>query len=292
MAARGRHFAVTLAWLLLSAPALAQSEAIPSECGTREQLEQELKARLGPDAPVDSVAVSIQREAESFRLRVQIGAELRELTDPSCQELLRAAVVVAVSILLKDRQEPRGAPPPSAPPPASRGSHPLRLAVSAGAGVQVGTLPDATPLLQLEGLVAGRYLGAALGARYLLPTRNLDELGRGATFDAWSAHATFVLRPAPAWQTRLGFAAQRLRGKGHGSAAPRTDSVWAAGPTLGLGFVALEQKPWWLGLGAEGQLNAVRGTFQIRNYNQQDDRDVHSVPWLSAAAFVQLGWFH
>jgi hypothetical protein len=225
-------------------------------------------------------------------LRVEIGAELRELDDESCSELFRAAVVVAVAMLLHDRTPPEAAP---APAPAETttsttpGSRP-RFTLSAGGGVNVGTLPHPTPTFELESQALWRSWGAALGVRYLLPSDKLDQAQRGATLQAFGAHAAGIFRPSRSWQARLGVAAQRLSGDGRGSLKTQSASVWAAGPTLGLGFVPYERGALWLGLGAEGQLNALRGDFQILNYNQQDDRVVHEVSWLSGSAFVRLGF--
>jgi hypothetical protein len=54
---------------------------------------------------------------------------------------------------------------------------------------------------------------------------------------------------------------------------------------LGLSFTPFEPSPLWLGLGVEGQLNLLRGHFEILNY----DGDVYDVPWLAGSAFVRLG---
>src|SRR6185369_685687 len=95
------------------------------------------------------------------------------------------------------------------------------------------------------------------------------------------------------WQARLGLAAQRLSGSGMGSITQRgSDSAWAAGPTLGLTFVPFQSGPAWVGLGAEGQLNAVRGHFQILHYYRPVSElayDAYQVPWLAGSAFVRLG---
>jgi hypothetical protein len=263
---------------------------IPTECGTRAAFDAELRKRLGRDAPVESVHVSIDPGPERYHLRVEIGAELRELDDASCPELFRAAIVVAVAMLMRDRTLPPSEPT-AAPAPARRATPGLRprITLSAGIGATVGTLPGPTATLELESQALWRHWGAALGARYVLPSEKLDDQQRGATLQALGAHAAAIFRPARAWQARLGFAAQRLSGHGRGSLKTQSASIWTAGPTLGLGYVPYEQGAFWLGLGAEGQLNAVRGSFQILNYNQEDDRDVHRVPWLSGAAFVRLG---
>jgi hypothetical protein len=238
------------------------------------------------------VHVSIAPRASGHHLRVQIGAELRELNDESCSELFRAAVVVAVAMLMRDRTPPAAVPEPEKTAPPAAAATPSarpRFTLGAGAGANIGTLPKPTPVLELEGQALWRQWGLALGGRYLLPSEELVDDARGATLQAFGGHAAVIFRPARAWQARLGFAAQRLLGKGQGGQRPQSDEIWVAGPTLGLGFVPYESGPLWLGLGAEGQLNALRGEFKILNYNRVDDLSVHSVPWLSGAAFVRLG---
>jgi hypothetical protein len=289
MGARSRGCALLLCCtLLVSRQAHAD---IPSDCGKRESFDAELRKRLGEDVPVESVNVSIAPLGNRFRLRVEIGDEVRELDDESCSELLRAAVVVAVSMLLRDREPPENEPstPADVPSPDAKPSVRPRFTLSAGGGVNVGTLPMPTAVIELEAQALWRAWGMALGARYLVPSEELDENGRGAKLHAFDAHVAGVFRPSPAWQARLGFAAQRLSGEGAGSLAVQTATVWAAGPTLGLGFVPYEQGNLWLGLGAEGQLDVVRGDFRILNYNRGDDRSIHEVPWLSGSAFVRLG---
>ncbi len=294
MRARGRCRAFTraaaLSWLMLAArPASAQNDVIAAECGSRPRFDQELRERLGPDVPVESVHVAIARHGERFRLSVRIGAEQRELFDQSCSELMRAAVVVAVAMLMQDRSPPRAEPQPIAPPPQQPPPMRPHLLLGAGLGVGLGTLPRPSPLLELEGQALWQAWGVALGARYLLPIKRLDELERGATLQAVGGLASLVFRPSSTWQARLGFGAQLLHGEGHGSAQTQSASVWAAGPVLGLRFAALATDGWWLGLGGDGQLNLLRGRFQIRNYNQADDREVHGVPWLTGAALVRFG---
>lgn len=297
MGAPGRRRAVSsvlaLTWLMLIAPdvrALTEND-IPPECGTRAAFDAELRERLGTDAPVDSVHVSIAPRAHGHHLRVEIGAELRELDDDSCSELFRAAVVVAVAMLMRDRTPLPPAPEPQAaqPPPATRSGARPRFTLGAGAGVNLGTLTKTTPAFELEAQALWREWGAALGARYLMRTKDFVDDVRGATLQAVGGHGALIFRPSPAWQARLGFAAQLLLGDGQGSAKPQSAKVWAAGPTLGLGFVPYESGSFWLGLGGEGQLNAVRGEFKILNYNRVFDRPVHSVPWLAGSAFVRLG---
>src|SRR5258706_187952 len=65
--------ACALAGLAQATNALAASEPeIPTECGSRADFDAELKKRLGDDAPLGSVHVSITPGPSRFHLRVQI----------------------------------------------------------------------------------------------------------------------------------------------------------------------------------------------------------------------------
>jgi hypothetical protein len=182
------------------------------------------------------------------------------------------------------------APPPAAP---SRPREYPRFSVGAGAGLNVGTLPHPVFALELEGKAFWQYLGVSINVRYLSPTTELDEQQKGVELQALGAGVTGLFRPSRLWEARLGFAAQRLSGHGAGSITKRhDDTVWAAGPTLGLAFIPLQQRLFWAGLGAEGQLNALRGNFQILHYSQnvtEPPREIYPVPWLAGTAFVRLG---
>jgi hypothetical protein len=281
LAARALAFATALLGASPS-PAVASESHIPPE----------LVRRLGTDAPIHSVHISITQAASRYRLRVQIGDEVRELDDASCTELFRASVVVAVAMLLHEPAKPAAAPPPPPRKPAPPREYP-RFSVGAGAGVALGTLPHPVLALELEGKAYWQYLGVSANVRYFAPTEKRDAQDKSVELQALGASVAGVFRPSRKWEARLGFAAQRLSGRGGGSITKsHADTVWAAGPTLGLGFVPLQHGLFWAGLGAEGQLNAVRGSFKILHYSQdvtQPPREIYPVPWIAGAAFVRLG---
>jgi hypothetical protein len=209
-------------------------------------------------------------------------------------ELFRASVVIAVSMLLAKDEE--AAPPPTVAPPAPEPPRPHsmypELAVAVGAGVAVGTLPKPVLAFELEGKALWRYLGVSANVRYLLNASERDRNQQGADLDALGAGVSSLFRPSPDWEARLGFGAQRLSGRGIGENSRYESAVWAAGPTLGLSYVPLRGPTAWAGVGAEGQLNAVRGRFEIRNYSREVTdvpHVVYRVPWLAAAAFVRFG---
>ena len=287
--ALGCAFACAWLWLGVSTAHAVPALDFPADCGTRADFERELKQRLGDDAQVGSVLVSISQGPHGYHLRVQIGSELRELDDASCAELFRASVVVAVAMLMHDEQ----APPPPPPPPAAKPKplYPL-FGVTAGAGVSLGTLPKPVLTLELEGETLWQRLGVAFNVRYFAPTEKLLKSSQGADLKALGVGVAGIFRPSQLWQARLGFAVQRLSAHGVGSAHNADDTAWAAGPTLGLGFIPLQSRSFWAGVGAEGELNAVRGRFEIRNYSgmlSAPPQLVFQVPWLAGSAFVRLG---
>lgn len=288
--------ALALATALLGASpahAAVSEPDIPPECGSRADFDSELVRRLGADAPTHSVHLSITQAASRYRLRVQIGDEVRELDDASCTELFRASVVVAVAMLLHEPAKPAAAPPPPPPPQRAAPREYPRFSVGAGAGLALGTLPHPVLSLELEAKAYWQYLGVSANVRYFAPTEKRDAQDKSVELHALGAGVSGIFRPAQKWEARVGFAAQRLSGRGGGSITQsHTDHVWAAGPTLGLGFVPLQLGPFWAGLGAEGQLNAVRGSFQILHYSQdvtEPPREIYPVPWIAGAAFVRLG---
>jgi len=264
---------------------------IPAECGTRAVFDSELSKRLGDDAPTSSVRLSITQASGHYHLRVQVGSEVRELDDPSCAELFRASVVVAVAMLLHEPEKVAAAPPP--PPKAAPPSEYPHFTLGAGAGLALGTLPHPVLALELESKAYWQYLGVSVNLRYLAPTEKVDAQAKSVELQALGAGVTGLFRPSRQWEARLGFAAQRLTGKGAGSITQsHQDSVWLAGPTLGLAFIPIQERLFWAGLGAEGQLNAVRGTFQILHYSQDvtsPPYEIYPAPWLAASAFVRLG---
>jgi hypothetical protein len=278
-------------WLGVTAAHATPALDFPPECGTPADFERELKQRLGSDADVSSVLASISQGPTRYHLRVQIGHELRELDDASCSELFRASVVVAVAMLMHDREPPPKPAPPPPPPTKPKSPYPL-FTVTAGAGVSVGTLPKPVFALELEGESLWQRFGVALNLRHLSPTQKLLATKQGADLSAFSGGVAGIFRPSRRWEARLGFAAQRLAAHGVGSAHNADDTAWAAGPTLGLGFVPLQSGFFWAGFGAEGQLNAIRGRFEIRNYSgmlSDSPQPVFQVPWLAGSAFVRLG---
>ncbi len=314
--ARGSALGLAALTFALSSPVRAAAADIPPECGTRAAFDAVLSERLGSGAAVDAVQLRLEPRDERFHLRVQIGNDVRELDDPSCRELMRAAVVVALAMLMRDQPQPavepapapraepapapraepapapRAEPAPAAPPRSARPTYPL-LAIAAGAGVVAGSLPKPVLGLELESKLLWQRFGVAFDLRYLSSAEERDAADKGVQIQGFGFGALGVFRPAARWEARLGLSAQRLSGIGRGRIAERREDVsWSLGPTLGLGFLVVEARPFWLGLGAEGQFNALTARFQIRNYSQEisdDPQNMFVSPWLSASGFVRFG---
>jgi hypothetical protein len=281
-----------LAFGVSTARAATKSDIAP-ECGSRAAFDQALRERLGDDAQLANVLVVITRSPSHSHLRVQIGSDVRELEDASCTSLFRAAVVIAVAMLTHEPPPPPPSPSPAPPSPTSRRER-TRFSLGAGIGLNVGTLPRPVLALELESKALWRHLGVSLSLRYLSPTtETVVDDDKGVRLHAFGAGVSGIFSPSPAWEARLGFAAQRLSGDGTGSIVRKgTDSAWAAGPTLALAFVPLRSPAFWAGLGAEGQLNALRGHFEILHYYRpvsEDSYPIYDVPWLAGSAFVRLG---
>jgi hypothetical protein len=75
---------------------------VPLGCGSELEFSGEVRRRLGSDIEPLPTSLRIEPEAGGYVLRMQVGSEQRELRDPSCRELFRAAVVVAATIALSE----------------------------------------------------------------------------------------------------------------------------------------------------------------------------------------------
>jgi hypothetical protein len=281
---------------LATPPAKAAISAeIPPECGSLSEFEQELDQRLGSVSTAESTRITLTPEPDGYHLVVEAGNQRRELHDPSCQELLHAAVVIALALLEPKREE--ASPPPPEPPPAtpplppaipethaaSNRSHP-KVGLGAGGGIHVGTLPQATLLLEFDAQLKWTRFGVAAGLRYLLPNETTDETGRGVRVAAAGASLAGLFEPWQRLQFRLGVATYRLSGSGIGGFAPRNGSAWELSPTLGATFTPFGRPPFWTALGLEGQFNLLRPSFEILHYYE-----VFQVSRVSGSAFARAG---
>ena len=285
----------SLVLALCGSPHAARAAAaadIPTECGSLSAFEAELRERLGPNAPLDATRVLLTPDVSGFRLVVEVGSERRELYDPNCRELMRAAVVIALALLepqSTEGQAPREAPVVLSTPPraAEAGPRVPHFALAGGAGVHFGTVPNPTLLLDLDAQLVWTSWGVAAGFRYLLPSSDQDATNHGARVSGIGAYLAGTFEPLPRVQARLGVVGYRLSGTGLGSVERSTDSAWELGPTVGASFTPFRRGSFWTNVAAEGQLNLVRARFQIRDYGT--DGTVFRLPWLSGSLFLRGG---
>ncbi|HEY0469805.1 MAG TPA: hypothetical protein VGC79_36715, partial [Polyangiaceae bacterium] len=210
----------------------AISAQIPEECGSLSEFEIELEQRLGNLAAPEATRVTLTPEASGYHLVVEAGNQRRELRDPSCQELLRAAIVIAIALLDPKRQEATPAEPapepeqaaPALPPvtpapnPPSQSRSRAKFGITAGAGIHVGTLPEATLMLELDTQLKWTRFGLAAGVRYLLPQESTgDDSEHGARVSAGGAYLAGLYEPWRRVQVRVGVATYRLSARGLGS---------------------------------------------------------------------------
>lgn len=272
--------------------------AIPAECGSVSAFEAALRERLGPNASLDATSVTLTPDISGYRLVVEVAGERRELYDPNCQELMRAAVVIATAMLEPGAarfEAPRAAPEtPPAPPlepedAAGAASAPrvMRVALGGAAGVHFGTVPNPTLLLELDAQLRWTRFGLAGGFRALLPATERDASGHGARVSGMGAYLAGTFQPWSPVQARLGVVGYRLSGTGLGSVERTTNAAWEFGPIVAASFTPFQRGPFWTNVGADGQLNVLRAHFEIDHYNDS----VFRVPWLSGSLFLRVGVF-
>jgi hypothetical protein len=267
---RARVTAIGVSLMLLSASVRASAQTtaeIPGECGSQQEFDREVRARLENQAAPLPTTLELEPEAGGYVLRMSLGGAQRELRERSCRELFRAAVVVAVAITLSEaKPKAASATPPLegqkardvAPAPANHqpeaelGSG-FFSAVALGGGVHAGITPNLVPLPELEVRIGYAHFGAALGARYFPSSLASDEAGRGVDVSAVGGELSALFLPTEAWETRLGVQIFRLSGTGVGSEAEQSDAAWSAGLLAGAGFYPLRQGRMWGGLGVSGE---------------------------------------
>lgn len=281
-----------MAWLLplwvwlCPAPSMAgPSPQIPEACGSQSEFQSELGHRLGREITTEATRVVLTPEEGGFRLVVEVGSERRELHDQSCQELLRAAVVIALALLdPKPEELPIAAAELPRPQPRRTQSAPARFALGGGGGVHFGTVPQPTLLLDFDAQLKWAHWGVAGGVRYLAPTSVRDQTQRGVRVSGVGADLVAIFEPWPRVQYRLGLVVYRLSGIGLGSVQYNRDTAWEAGPLIAASFSPYERRPFWTSVGAEGELNVLRAHFDIQGYGR-----VFQVPWSSGSLFVRAG---
>ncbi|HEY8944982.1 MAG TPA: hypothetical protein VIM73_12005 [Polyangiaceae bacterium] len=272
----------------------------PATCGSSAEFEHELAVRLAPGVETPPTQVHIEAIESGYRLRMRVAGEERELVDPSCRELFRAAVVIAVA-QSKQRASNRAAPgkgeraplvvgatgqaPPGAADDETSSPSRWHLRAAAGSGVSLGLTPRPVLGLDVEANARTSGLGVAVVGRWLAESSERDRRDRGVDVWAVGGELLGLFQPVPLLQLRAGLAAYALRGNGVGSAADASGWAWAAGPAAGFLLTPALPGQIWAGVGGTAQLNVIRATFQIDNYGE-----VYAVPRVSGVLFLRLGW--
>jgi hypothetical protein len=276
----------------------APNATLPPGCGTAEELEHEVRQRLGRETALPPTSVEIAAEGQGYRLRMNVGAEQRELEDADCRELFRAAVVIAVAVTLSQSAQhpPRETDRTTTPNTTARATEPSassasvrvskrELAFALGAGFNVGLLPKPALELELQGKsVFYDRVGVALTARYVAARSDDDDAqGRGLTVSAAGGQLSGLYRPTGYLEAALGASLYRLAGEGRGSGA-RADTAWAAGPNAGLCFLPLPRGLLWLGFGGELHWNALRPRFEFSHFGP-----IFTASPLDFSLFLRVG---
>lgn len=90
-----------VALLALVAPAqAAPTLSIPSECGSIEEYQAGIHARLGGEAEalLDALSIRMVRQDRGYGLEVRLRGATRHIEDEDCRALFRAATVVAIAL--------------------------------------------------------------------------------------------------------------------------------------------------------------------------------------------------
>ncbi len=205
-----RWLGAALAGFSLFAPTVNAAAAVqvPPGCGSELEFTVEVQKRLGAGVEPLPTSFRITPERGGYVLSMQVGNEQRELRDPSCRELFRAAVVVAATIALSEARRanpalgdeiapapqatPAEAPPAATPverqpasppkpsaPPVPRATVTLKGDVSAAPIPESSsTAPSAAALSMALG--AGAFVGVTpeLAPRFDLEVRlTVSEFG-------------------------------------------------------------------------------------------------------------------
>jgi hypothetical protein len=145
---RRRSATAALGLLGCVAPRLASAAEMrfeaPSNCGTAADFRRQLAALAGSAVAIEPSLLQIRAEAAGYRLRLELGAEVRELVDSDCPALLRSAAVISAAAARAESAAAPDAPAAgAAAPPAAAPEPPALPATPAPALVPAE--PSSTP---------------------------------------------------------------------------------------------------------------------------------------------------
>lgn len=134
-----------------SAHALPHFE-IPSGCGTVDEYQAGMRARLGAEASelLEALTVKISPKDSGYRLEVRLGTSTRHIEDQDCRALVRAATVVAIALWESPKRTPHAGMDPLGGPSSGSESpphDPESTAFESGSsnGPSRGALPPPLP---------------------------------------------------------------------------------------------------------------------------------------------------
>jgi hypothetical protein len=307
---------------VLFASALSSAQAridVPSGCGSEGELRAGLARLLGAQRAADAAPERlsiVQTDAGDYALVLELAGESRSLRDPDCRALFNAAVIVAAVTIDPSVQvieplpaveptpaaveptlasKPAPAPAPEVPKPAApapersdppRKSPPVRGEITIGGGAVIALLPALAPSLELSGALAYGDLGLALAARYLAPTEEsagathaVEVRGLGARLAAFYDVARIVRFSA-------GVAADRLDGRGLGSAVRGSSEAGTALAVVAeAAATPVRVEPLFISVAISGHYALVRPSFEIAGYG-----GVFRVPPVGGSGVMRLGW--
>jgi hypothetical protein len=294
------RLSVGLLLVSLSQSAFAEADSnwsIPTDCGNRRAFEQALRERIGTEADLllADTTVNITEADHSYTMTVRVGQKERVLSDPNCQDLFRASVVVAIAVYNAPEKQ-QSAPPPNdnepSPPPSKPSAYDPPLAApqpsvtpviarpkpkpikqtgsqflfGAELGLSKGMVPELKTVLGTFGAFETQQFGIELLARYIPKSEKKDDQGKGVSVYALGSALSAYYKPDPVFGVGGGFFIYRLTGHGIGSEANTSSNIVALGPQIGLWVTPLEYGPFLLRASAGAQFNALRSRFEIVDY--------------------------
>jgi hypothetical protein len=292
--------------LFASASASAQDRVeVPSGCGSEGELRAGLARLLGAERAADAAPERLQivkTDAGDYALVLELAGESRELRDADCRALFNAAVIVAAVTIDPSVQVPEAAPaaeptpapePPAAqPPPAPdrfeppRESPSIRGEVALGGGAVIALLPALAPSLELSGALAYGDFGLALAARYLAPAQESIGGTHAVEVQGLGARLAAFYEPAPFVRFSAGVAADRLHGKGLGSAVRgSSEAGMALAVLIEAAATPVRLDPFFISVAISGHYAVVRPSFEIAGYGE-----VFRVPPIGGSGVMRLGW--
>lgn len=295
---------VTLGVLCVAPGLAAQVEfAVPPECGDRTLFATEIQKRLGAEkaaALLDVLELRISAKSSGYSLVMRIAKETRQLEDPNCSDLFRAAVVVAVA-LWEEPQVTTTAPVstpaamPASPAPAlpsisessvvQAQSAPPTWILAGEIGGNWGLRPKLGPVFGLRGALDVSGYGAIVTLRLLPPNASRDANQRGVEVFGLGGGVGGYVTLYQVLRLELGVSVYYLSGLGLGSRTVSGADLTSIGPHIGLRVTPWTSGGAYVALGAEGHVELLPLRFQILEYGE-----VFRIPWCTVTGVLEVGY--